>query len=337
MRSLRRNLEVQLDTPWLLTSRRQMIAEELFLHLNDHRDCLEEEGLPKDVALAEAWAQFGDLKALAGEFLTQHRLEAYAFYATFVVLFAGCLWPLTTLVSYLFSGDTQPLATALTWGAFFQRLLVTAELFWLFVLVRTAHCTSTSAARRWVIIGLLFPGYLILGVLTPFLLSGMFYYSSQANNAPWLHWFHPQWMKSWISLLLASPLAPSWMLSTEAGRESFVVTNIIAVYLIRAYAVEGCWQGRDWPRLLVMTFLMILGLTLFFHTKAMGELIAVTTSVGRWSHASTALQAKGFILSVLRHLLLVGYFLGGLRAYDAVWGLVMKARQRAGIAKEALA
>lgn len=333
MRSLRRNLEVQLDTPWLLASRRELIAEELFRHLDDHRSCLEEEeGLSKNAAWAEAWASFGDLKAVAGDFLAQHRLEAYAFYAAFVALFAGLLWPLPSLLNWWFTGNSASVLNQFTGPAFGHRLLVTWELFWLFVLVRTAHCAAQGPARRWSVIVLLFPGYLLLGVLTPFLFTYMF---QSSLGAPWLSWFNPDWMRGWVALLQTS--APGWILSNEAGRESFIVLNIIGIYLIRAYAIEGCWQGRDWPRLLVMSLLLILGLTLFFDTATVRQLNEVARDVHAWTLAGTQMKSMAMGLHILKHLLLVGYFVGTLHAMDALYGWVVRWRKRRELAREALA
>jgi|GEM_PF-3872590 len=326
MRSLRRNLEVQLDTPWLLTSRRAIIADELFRHMDDHRACLEEEeGLPKDAAWAEAWAAFGDLKAVAGDFLDQHRGEAYLFYAGFILLFAGVLWPLPGVFNYLITGESAPVTQAFTWSAFGLRLLVTWEVFWLFVLVRTAHCAARGPVGRWSVIGLLFPGYVLLGVLTPFILTYLFYSSL---GAPWLQWFNPQWMRGWVGLLQTN--APGWILTGGVGVESFIVTNIIAIYLIRAYTIEGCWKGRDWPQLLSMSLLLIMGLMLFAdvaHTR-ISELTLITRNVEQWAHAGMFDRFLAVALSILKHLLLVGYFVGSLRAIEALYGYLVRTRIR---------
>ncbi|MEO7993264.1 MAG: hypothetical protein ABI743_02605 [bacterium] len=320
MRSLRRHLEVQLDTPWLLASRRDLITEELYLHIDDHLACLQEDGVPKDVALQDAWAQFGDLKAVAGEFLSQHRLEAYAFYTTYLLIFAGILWPLPSLLHYFLTGESAGIGTIFSAGAFAGRFLVTWELFWLFVLVRTAHCTASTATRRWVVIGLLLPGYVVLGLLGPVVLTFMF---QQSLSAPWLHWFNPEWMRGWImALQIQDP--SGWVLSTEAGRDSFIVLNIVGLYLIRAYAVEGCWHGRDWPRLLLMTLLLSTGLRLFFEPGMLHDLNQATTHAEIWSHKSHGFQALSYLLQVGKQLLLVGYFIGGLKAFDALYGAVVK-------------
>lgn len=326
MRSLRRKLEDQLDTPWLLTSRRELIAEELFIHLDDHRACLEEDGLPKDVAASEAWASFGDLKALAGEFLTQHRLEAYAFYCTYIVLFAALLWPLPNLISYWFTGDSTGVQRAFAGPAFMHRLLVTWEVFWLFVLVRTAHCTATTPTRRWAVISLLFPGYLVLGLMAPVILSFMFQ-TSVEGGAPWLSWFNPEWMRSWI-LVLQTGSVPSWLPSDGNWLANYIVTNIIGLYLIRAYAVEGCWQGRDWPRLLLMTLLICVGLIMFFDKGGMTNLVKTASNMTEWGVARPMLQVASTAMLFFYQLLLVGYFIGGLRGFDALWGVVLRMRAK---------
>lgn len=326
MRTLRRNLEVQLDTPWLLTSRRMLIADELFRHMDDHRASLEqEEGLPQAAAWAEAWAAFGDLKGVAGEFLAHHRAEAYLFYAAFVALFAALLWPLPSLINCWFTGDAVSVLNQFSAPALGHRLLVTWELFWLFVLVRTAHCTARGPVGRWTVIGLLFPGYVLLGVLTPFLLTYLFYSSL---DAPWLQWFNPHWMRGWVGLLQAN--APGWLLSTSASIESFIVLNIIAIYLVRAYAIEGCWKSRDWPQLLTMSLLLIMGLTLFFEidVQRMQQLAAITRDVDAWTLATPLLQGQAIALSLLKHLLLIGYFVGALRATDALYGALLRIQQR---------
>lgn len=323
MRSLRRNLEVQLDTPWLLTSRRTLIADELFRHMDDHRACLEEEeGLPQDLAWAEAWAAFGDLKAVAGDFLAQHRLEAYAFYAAFVALFAGLLWPLPTVLNFWITGDPAAMQAHFTWGHLGNRLLVTWEIFWLFVLVRTAHCAARGPVGRWTVIGLLFPGYVILGVLTPYLLSYVAY------TAAGYQWFDPKLMAGWVGLIQAN--SPAWLLSDSRGIETFIVTNIIAIYLIRAYTVEGCWKGRDWPQLLIMSLLLIMGLMLFVDVapERIQQLTLMTRNVENWAGAGLGDRVLAVGLSILKHLLLVGYFVGSLRAADALYGAVVRTQTR---------
>lgn len=335
MRSLRRNLEVQLDTPWLLTSRRAIIADELFRHMDDHRACLEEEeGLPKDVAWAEAWAAFGDLKAVAGDFLDQHRGEAYLFYTAFIFLFAGLLWPLPSVFNYWITGESGPVTHAFTWAAMGHRLLVTWEVFWLFVLVRTAHCTARGPVGRWSVIGLLFPGYVLLGVLTPFILTEVF---QSSLGAPWLQWFNPDWMRGWVGLLQAN--APGWILSDSRGIETFIVTNIIAIYLIRAYTIEGCWKGRDWPQLLSMSLLLIMGLMLFAEVAQdrVQYLTLVTRNVEDWAGALMFDRVLAVALSILKHLLLVGYFVGSLRAVEALYGYLVRTRIRHEERRQALA
>ncbi|HYE77049.1 MAG TPA: hypothetical protein VEI97_03600 [bacterium] len=330
MRSLRRKLEDQLDTPWLLLSRRELIAEELFIHLDDHRACLEEDGLPKDAAASEAWAAFGDLKAIAGEFLAQHRLEAYAFYCTFIVLFAAVLWPLPSLINYWVTGDAARVGVAFEGKAFAHRLLVTWELFWLFVLVRTAHCSATNPTRRWMVIGLLFPGYLLLGLLTPFILTFLFHGSL---TAPWLAWFKPEWMRGWMTALQTS--APVWLPSDGNWLGHYITVNIIGLYLVRAYTVEGCWQGRDWPRLLIMTLLLCVGLTMLIDKQEVTKLVMTASNMTIWGYEQPLVQLKSSAMLFFYQLLLVGYFIGGLRAFDALWGVVLRARGKAKAAKAA--